>query len=104
MQLPLLTLLAGGAGLAAAWSLDVYGTDGRHANFHGTRDTGCNAISFQPVINVNKASFNPATDFYPDPDTFELYLDTGCTQLSYRSGKGSHTLTPARKIKAYKVH
>jgi len=88
---------------AAAWNLDLYGTDGRHVNFHGKKNTGCIDISFTPALNVKRANFNPATSFLPDPDTFELYVRKGCDGLSYRNNGGDHTLNPARIIRSYKI-
>jgi hypothetical protein len=50
---------------------------------------------------VNKAVFEKSLL----ADTFELYTGKSCGgDLSYRSGKGTHTLTPARKIQSYKVY
>ncbi|KAK3995545.1 hypothetical protein QBC44DRAFT_378361 [Cladorrhinum sp. PSN332] len=98
----LLSLLV--AGTTTAWKLDIHASDGRKVSTHGTRDSGCKNIEFTPVLNVNRANFKPATDLYPDPKTFELYVNKGCSGLSYRNGKGDWRLTPARKIRSYKVY
>lgn len=84
-------------------NLDLYGTDGRHVNFHGKKNSGCVDISFTPAINVKEAKFDPATSFLPDPTTFELYVRKGCDGLSYRNNKGDFKLTPARIIRSYQV-
>ncbi|WEW55627.1 hypothetical protein PRK78_001058 [Emydomyces testavorans] len=89
--------------LTSAWNLDLYATDNRHVNFHGTRDSGCVNIEFSPALNVNRANFRPKTDWYPDPKTFELYVNKNCDRLSYRNGKGDHKLTP-RTVRSYKVY
>jgi len=89
--------------VAVAWNLDIYGTDGRHVNFHGKKNSGCVDISFTPAINVKEAKFDPATSWLPDPTTFELYVRKGCDGLSYRNNKGDFKLTPARIIRSYKV-
>lgn len=71
---------------------------------HGHADSGCKDISFTPALNVNRAKFDPKTSLHSDPGTFELYVNKGCEGLSYRNGKGDFTLTPARKIRSYKVY
>ncbi|KAH6641159.1 hypothetical protein F5144DRAFT_562729 [Chaetomium tenue] len=89
--------------LVSAWKLELWATGGRHVTMSGTKDSGCKDISFTPVLNVNKAKLNPATSLYPDPKTFELYVNKGCRGLSYRNGKGTHKMS-ARKIRSYKVY
>ena len=85
------------------WSLTIFATDTRKANFHGTVDTGCKPISFDPSLNVNKAVYKPVTKDMPDPDSFALYIDTECKRLSYQSNKGTHNVSPAQVIKAYRI-
>ncbi|KAK3297253.1 uncharacterized protein B0H64DRAFT_391701 [Chaetomium fimeti] len=89
--------------LASAWKLELWAKGGRKTTMSGRLDSGCNDISFTPVLNVNKARFSPKTDLLPDPKTFDLYVNKGCKGLSYRNGKGTHKL-PARKIRSYKVY
>lgn len=88
---------------ASAWKLDFYATDGRSVKTHGTRDSGCKNIDFHPALKVNRANFNPSTNNWPDPKTFELYASKNCKKLSYRNGKGNHKMTP-RTIRSYKVY
>ena len=104
MQIKLLASALLSCVAVSAWNLDIYGTDGRHANFNGHLDSGCKDISFTPAINVNKAHFDPATPHWPDPSTFDLYVNANCQGLSYRNNKGTFTLTPARVIRSYKVY
>ncbi|KAK4467203.1 hypothetical protein QBC42DRAFT_2686 [Cladorrhinum samala] len=92
------------ATVTSAWKLDLYASDGRKVATHGTVDSGCKNIEFTPVLNLNRANFNPDTALYPDPGTFELYVNRGCSGLSYRNGRGDHRLTPARNIRSYKVY
>jgi len=87
--------------VASAWKLDLYAGN-RHVNFHGTRDSGCKNIAFTPPLNVNRAKFDPKTDWFPDPDTFALYVNTDCRGLSYRNSGGDYELAP-RVIRSYKV-
>ncbi|KAJ4301967.1 hypothetical protein N0V88_002097 [Collariella sp. IMI 366227] len=89
--------------IVSAWKLELWASDGRKANMHGTRDSGCNNIAFTPVLNVNRAKFSPATDNWPDPGTFELYVNKNCDGLSYRNDGGDYKIT-ARKIRSYKVY
>ncbi len=91
------------APLASAWKLELWTSDGRKASMHGTKDSGCKNIAFTPVLNVNKAKFSPKTDWYPDPSTFELYVNKNCDGLSYRNDGGTYSLK-ARKIRSYKVY
>ena len=89
---------------ASAWSLELWATDGRKATMHGTLDSGCKNIEFTPALDVKRAKFNPKTDHFPDPGTFELYVNNNCHGLSYRNGGGDYRLTPPRKIRSYKVY
>ncbi|KAH6889720.1 hypothetical protein B0T10DRAFT_39396 [Thelonectria olida] len=89
--------------LISAWTLDLTTTDGRSSAMHGTLDTDCINIAFVPALDVNRATFNPATDWFPDPDTFELYVDAGCQGLSCRNGGGDWHITP-RVVRSYKVY
>lgn len=88
----------------SAWTLTLSAIDGRTSRSSGTRDSGCVDLSWSPALTVKGANFNPATALYPDPGTFELYVNRGCQGLSYRNGPGSYTLTPARAIRSYKVY
>ncbi|KAH7152793.1 hypothetical protein EDB81DRAFT_757824 [Dactylonectria macrodidyma] len=98
-----LILLATLLPLASSWTLDVWTTDGRSSNMHGTADADCNNIDFTPALDVNRVHFNPDTDWFPDPDTFELYVEPGCVGLSYRNGEGDYAIVP-RVIRSYKVY
>lgn len=50
---------------------------------------------------VNKAEFKDSAF----ADTFELYAQADCGgSVSFREGKGSHDVTPARVIKSYEVY
>ncbi len=89
--------------IVSAWNLQLWTSDGRKATMHGTADSGCKNIAFTPVLNVNRAKFDPKTDWHTDPKTFELYVNKNCDGLSYREGSGDHKLT-ARKIRSYKVY
>ncbi|EEP80853.1 predicted protein [Uncinocarpus reesii 1704] len=89
--------------LSSAWKLDLYASDKRHVSTHGTRDSGCKNIDFSPALKVNRANFRPATNNWPDPGTFELYVNKNCKKLSYRNDKGNHKMT-ARTIRSYKVY
>jgi hypothetical protein len=97
--IPLIALISS----ASAWTLDFWTTDGRHTSMHGRLDSGCVNIAFEPTLNINRAKFNPATDFLPDPSTFELYNDRNCAGLSYRNGGGDFRMT-GRKTRSYKVY
>ncbi|KAK0739517.1 hypothetical protein B0T21DRAFT_382531 [Apiosordaria backusii] len=92
------------AAVSSAWKLELFATDGRKVTASG-RDpnSGCKNIAFTPVLNVNRAKFNKDTSFLPDPKTFELFVNKNCQGLSYRNGDGNHRLTPARKIRSYRV-
>jgi hypothetical protein len=89
--------------LVAGWSLELKASDGRKTTMHGTKDSGCKNIAFTPALKVNHVNFNKATDWYPDPSTFELYVNKGCQGLSYRNGGGSRGIT-ARTVRSYKVY
>lgn len=55
------------------------------------------------IVNspVNKAAFKDSAF----ADTFELYEKAKCAgSVSYREGEGTHTVTPARTIRSYKVY
>ncbi|KAH8685222.1 hypothetical protein BGZ61DRAFT_479981 [Ilyonectria robusta] len=97
------TLLTTILPLASAWTLDVWTTDDRSSAMHGTVDVDCNDIEFTPPLDINRVKFNPDTDWYPDPDTFEFYVSPGCQGLSYRNGEGDYTITP-RVVQSYKVY
>lgn len=98
---PTLLLIALTSTVASAWKLELSG-GGRKVSMHGTKDSGCKNISFSPVLSVTKAKFSPKTDWYPDPNTFELYSGRNCAGLSYRNDGGTHKMK-ARKIRSYKV-
>ncbi|KAF2822502.1 hypothetical protein CC86DRAFT_469851 [Ophiobolus disseminans] len=84
-----------------AWELTVWMTDGRHVTSHGTKNSGCVTYDFAMTRAVNKAEFKDSLL----ADTFELYTQEKCGgKVSYRSGEGSHAVTPARTIKSYKVY
>jgi hypothetical protein len=104
-----------------AWELTVWLKDGRHVTTHGTQNSGCQTYDFNSkyfssllflpynkkltstLVNspVNKAVFKDSTF----ADTFELYEKEKCGgKVSYRSGDGTHTVTPARVIKSYKAY
>ncbi|KAJ9639325.1 hypothetical protein H2201_004062 [Coniosporium apollinis] len=87
------------ASTTSAWSLKFYDTSGRVATSSGTLDSGCKTLSWSPALNVNKVTFDQGIQ-----GTFELYVNTGCSGLSYRNGGGTWTLTPARVIRSYKVY
>lgn len=90
------------AGFTSAWHLTIYTTTaGQYIESHGTSDSGCNAYTIAHTA-VNRAKFDPATPLHSDPETFELYSDTGCTQKVYVNGEGDYTFA-ARTVKAYKV-
>ncbi|KAK4183688.1 hypothetical protein QBC35DRAFT_535557 [Podospora australis] len=97
------TLLLSFLTTASAWKLELFASDGRKVTTHGTQDSGCKNIAFTPALKVKQAKFSPKTDWYPDPSTFELYVNKGCQGLSYRNGGGDHKLTPPRVIRSYKV-
>ncbi|KAH8723840.1 hypothetical protein GQ44DRAFT_760815 [Phaeosphaeriaceae sp. PMI808] len=84
-----------------AWELTVWLTDGRHVTTHGTKNSGCVTYDFDMNRGVNKAEFKDSLL----ADTFELYAAANCAgRVSYRSGEGSHTVTPSRIIRSYKVY
>ncbi|KAL2152234.1 hypothetical protein VTH82DRAFT_5418 [Thermothelomyces myriococcoides] len=97
----LLASLASVAPLASAWQLELFTTDGRHATMHGFGDSGCINLSFSPALRVQRAKFEGSS--LGIDDTFELYVNRGCSGLSYRNGEGNHQMTP-RTIRSYKVH
>lgn len=102
MQLTAVLCALAMASLSSAWSLTVYTTTaGQSIRSTGTRTTGCNAYTIAHTA-VNRAVFNPVTDFYPDPTSFELYSDTGCTNKVYVNNKGDWSFA-ARTVKAYKI-
>lgn len=63
---------------ASAWQVRFVGQDGHYIDTHGTQDTSCHALTWEPRQNVKLISFNPATDYYPDPEHVYVYSDGAC--------------------------
>jgi hypothetical protein len=62
---------------ASAWQVRFVGTKGHHIDSHGTQDTGCKMLKWEPRQKVSLVSFNPATDYYVDPEYVKVYSDGG---------------------------
>lgn len=76
----LLTVLPAIFITASAWQVRFVGKEGQHIDTHGTQDTSCHMLTWEPRQNAALVSFNPATDLYPDPEYVYVYSDGACGQ------------------------
>ena len=77
---------------ASAWQVRFVGTEWKHINTHGTQDTSCHMLKWEPRQNVALISFNPATDYYPDPEHVYVYSDGACANNGRTILPGDTTL------------
>lgn len=77
---------------ASAWQVRFVGKEGQHIDTHGTQDTSCNMLKWEPRQNTVLVSFNPATDLYPDPEFVYVYSDGACAQNRLRFSPGDSRL------------
>lgn len=73
---------------ASAWTVRFVGQDGHYIDAHGTQDTSCNTLKWEPRQNVGLVSFNPATDLYPDPEHVTVWSDGACRENGFTFNPG----------------
>jgi hypothetical protein len=101
--LPTIAAVLSLASTASTWTLDLHGT-GRSIHARGRNSSGCVNIDIVPSLNINLASYSPATVGVPKlTDTFKLFTLRNCRRLNYQNGGGNFTLEPPRETRSYRV-
>ncbi|KAH8897913.1 hypothetical protein GQ53DRAFT_760100 [Thozetella sp. PMI_491] len=91
---------------AWAWDLDFQDGTGHEWKTHGTADVDCNHLNkdWWGKYKTKNIFFDPATDWHTDPTKVTVYEGEDCDGANWGVKKGANTLSPAKRIKSYRLH